>query len=61
MPKPAKIGPDQERINLIVEGAMRSAIRDFRFQNRYDSEGEAVRELLRFALEQQGFQPRQAA
>jgi hypothetical protein len=54
MGRPAKMSPDQERLNLMVETTMRAAIRDFRFQERYDSEGDAVRELLRVALEAKG-------
>lgn len=54
MGRPAKMSPEQERLNLMVETSMRSAIRDFRFQERYDSEGDAVRELLRIALQQKG-------
>lgn len=61
MGRKAKMSPEQERLNLVVESSMRAEIRDFRFQERFDSEGDAVRELLRIALEQAGIRRQQAA
>lgn len=61
MARPAKMSPDQERLNLMVEASMRSEIRDFRFERRFDSEGDAVRELLRLGLKAKDEQPQQVS
>ena len=44
-----------ERINFIVDPELRTAIKQWRHKEMIDTEGEAVRQLLRDALVSKGF------
>lgn len=46
--------PKVERMNILVPPEMRAAIREWRFSHYIDTEGEAIRQLLRLALEAHG-------
>ena len=43
--------PKTERIQMLMEPSFRQAIRDWRFANRVDTDGEAIRRLIQIALE----------
>lgn len=43
-----------ERLNILIDPAMRNAIREWRFSHYIDTEGEAIRQLLRIALADKG-------
>lgn len=47
-----------ERINFIVDPEMRKLIKQWRHQEMIDTEGEAVRALLRDALVSKGLVPK---
>jgi len=53
-PRSTPKGGPPERINMLVSKEMRKEIRRFRFANEINSEGEAVRILLRQALRAEG-------
>jgi (p)ppGpp synthase/HD superfamily hydrolase len=42
---------EYERINFVVDPELRAAIKKWRHQQEIDTEGEAVRQLLRQALQ----------
>lgn len=43
--------PKTERIQMLMEPSLRRAIREWRFANQVDTEGEAIRRLIQIALE----------
>lgn len=43
--------PKSERIQFLMEPSLRRAIKDVRFNDRLESEGDAIRQLIREALE----------
>jgi hypothetical protein len=46
--------PKSERIQFLMEPSLRRAIKDVRFNDRIESEGDAIRQLLREALDARG-------
>lgn len=43
--------PKSERIQMLMEPSLRRAIREWRFANQVETEGEAIRRLLQIGLE----------
>lgn len=54
MPRPLKPDSPTERMNLMVDPALRHAIKTWRHKQMIDTEGEAVRRLIRTALMHEG-------
>jgi hypothetical protein len=46
--------PKSERVQFLMEPSLRRAIKDVRFEDRIESEGEAIRKLLLEALAARG-------